>query len=317
MATQDLAKIERHSDLRSVWPNEATNFTPWLADNIDVLGDALGMELEIGTTEASVGDFSVDILTINNRDGQVVVIENQLQRTDHDHLGKLLTYMAGRDANVIVWIAERFRDEHRAALDALNARTGEDTQFFGVEVELWKIDSSRPAVNFKLVATPNDWRKQEISKAGTLSERDQRYRTFFQDLIDTLREQHSFTDAHKAQLQRWYYFPSGYGRRARYGASFYSGGARVEVYLDGDQESNKRLFDQLNEMAEAIEADIGSGLEWERLDSRKASRISLVRDGSIDDDDNTRAEIRQWMITNLLKFSDVFGPRLDDLIARI
>ena len=116
----------------------------------------------------------------------------------------MLTYAAGFDANVIVWIAREFKDEHREALDLLNHRTGEDTHFFGVEVELWKIDESRPAVNFNLVATPNKWRKQTISNAratGTVSERDERYSEFFQPLVDTLREKHRFTTSQKGELE--------------------------------------------------------------------------------------------------------------------
>lgn len=176
-------------ELREVWPNEASDFTPWLAENITELGKALGLDLELQEREASVGSYSLDILARDLGSGSLVVIENQLESTDHDHLGKLLTYAAWFDANVRVWIAKEFRDEHREALDSLNHRTGEDTQFFGIEVELWKIDNSRPAVNFNLVATPNEWLKQTVSvrAAGNVSERDKRYKAFFQSLIDTGR----------------------------------------------------------------------------------------------------------------------------------
>ena len=149
----DLATIQR-VELRDIWSNEAGEFTPWLAENMSVLGEALGMDLEVDAQEASVGSYALDILA-RDQDNRQVVIENQLEATDHTHLGQLLTYAAGFDANVIVWIARNFRDEHREALDLLNRRTGEDTEFFGVEVELWKIDDSQPAVNFNLVATPN------------------------------------------------------------------------------------------------------------------------------------------------------------------
>ena len=131
----DLARIER-IDLREMWPNEASDFTPWLAENISELGIALGMDLEVETEEAPVGSYSLDVLAHESGTGRPVVIENQLGATEHSHLGQLLTYAAGYDANVIVWIAKEFRDEHRAALDLLNSRTGEDSEFFGVEVEL-------------------------------------------------------------------------------------------------------------------------------------------------------------------------------------
>ena len=126
----ELAKIEK-VDLRAVWPDEADDFTLWLQDNIDQLGAALGMDIEVQEREAAVGRFSLDLLA-QDGNGRPVIIENQLEATDHDHLGKLLTYAGGHDAEVIVWIAKEFRDEHRAALDFLNSRTGEDTEFFGV-----------------------------------------------------------------------------------------------------------------------------------------------------------------------------------------
>lgn len=126
----ELARIER-VDLREVWSNEAADITPWLEENIDQLGDALGMDLEVKQREASVGTFSLDLLC-REGSGRPVIIENQLGTTDHTHLGQILTCAAGHNASVIVWIAKEFRDEHRAALDFLNARTGEDTEFFGV-----------------------------------------------------------------------------------------------------------------------------------------------------------------------------------------
>ena len=320
MAMEELAEIAR-VDPRDIWPNEAANFTPWLAENLSILGDALGgMQLEMEAREAPVGGYKLDILARDIGSGHSVVIENQLGDTDHTHLGQLLTYMAGFDANVIVWIAKAFRDEHREALDMLNHRTGEDTQFFGIEVELWKIDDSRPAVNFKLVATPNEWRKQAVSerKPGEASERMERYRTFFQKLIDTLREEHSFTNARKGQPQSWYQFSIGYGHQAKLGAAFIvNGRARVEVYLDGNRDANKRLFDQLLEEKNAIESGTGSSLEWERLDESKASRIGIVRRGTIDDGEESLEEIQSWMIQNLLEFKRVFGPRLDNLIPQL
>ena len=311
-APQELATIER-VDLREIWPNEATDFTPWLAENLSNLGKALGLDLELQSQEAAVGGYSLDIFA-HDGNGRPVVIENQLGATDHNHLGQLLTYAAGFDANVIVWIAKEFRDEHREALDLLNHRTDEGTEFFGVEVELWRIGESRPAVNFNLVSTPNEWRKQTVGSgrmSDNVSERRERYRTFFQELIDRLREEHQFTNARKGQPQSWYSFSAG-KTGFSYGANFNADGQlRVEFYIDpGEQERNKRTFDQLEELKESIESELGEGLLWERLDNRRASRISVRRPGSIDDDPETLDEIRDWMVEKLLAFKRVFGPRL-------
>ena len=313
--TQELATIEG-VDIREIWPNEASDFTPWLAENLDTLGKALGLDLEIQAQEAPVGGYSLDILARDVQNGRPVIIENQLGPTDHAHLGQLLTYAAGFDANVIVWIAKEFRDEHREALNLLNHRTGEESDFFGVEVEVWKIADSPPAVNFNLVSTPNEWRKQTVSSpraAGTTSERMEGYRAFFQRLIDRLREEHGFTNARKGQPQSWYSFSAGHGQR--YSATFARGSkAGVAVYIDGGEKDwNEELFDALAASKYDIESEIGSELDWERLDDRRACRISAVRQGSIDDDEQTLEAIRDWMIERLLKFKEVFGPRLDEL----
>ncbi len=141
-----LGKLEK-VDLRDTWPNEATNFTPWLAkqENLKLLGDNIGMDLEWIETEAHVGPFRADILCKDTSNDAFVLIENQLEPTDHIHLGQLMTYAAGLDTVHIIWVAKTFNDEHRAALDWLNRITMEGFHFFGVEIELWKIGESLPA----------------------------------------------------------------------------------------------------------------------------------------------------------------------------
>jgi hypothetical protein len=321
MTEQPLSSIKR-VDLRNVWPNEAADFTPWLAENISALGDALGMDLALQEKEAAVGGYALDILATDVNGNRPVIIENQLEVTDHDHLGKLLTYAAGFDANVVVWLTREFRDEHRQALDWLNQRTGEGTAFFGVVVELWQIDGSRPAPHFNLVAAPNDWRKESVSKAATRgpspsSERDERYRQFFQELIDTLREEHRFTGARKGQPQSWYSFSAGYGQKVTYGASFTGDKqARTEVYIDAhDADSNLKILRNLEEYKAQIESELGQPLEWQPLENRRACRIEALMAGSIDDDEETLSKIHDWMVANLLGFKKVFGPHLKRELA--
>ena len=316
-SSPDLATIAR-VELRDVWSNEAAEFTPWLAENIGELGDALGMRLEVEEQEASVGSYSLDVLA-RDQDNRQVVIENQLEATDHTHLGQLLTYAAGFDANVIVWIARNFRDEHRDALDLLNRRTGEDTEFFGVEVELWQIDNSRRAPYFNLVATPNEWRKQTVRPKGSVSGEKERLREisreFWRPLTDTLREEHNFIEPQSLNPIGYRSFPTGHDQGVKYDANFYSGRrALVKLYIGGsDKDWNKELFDQLEERKGALESEFGETFEWERRSRGKTSEIRVVRPGSLDDDEETLGEIRAWMVERLLRFKQVFGPRLDEL----
>jgi hypothetical protein len=314
MPKMDLSEITRLS-VKDVWAHEAQDFTPWLAKNLDILGKELGMDLELVQTEAAVGAFSLDILAHDVQGKAIVVIENQLNTTDHNHLGQILTYAAGHDAGIVIWITDGFRDEHRQALDWLNQRTDDATRFFGVEMEVFKIGESPPAPHFKIVASPNDWSKR--TKADTsreLSPRRMKYRNFFQTLIDELRDNHKFTNAKLGQPQSWYQFASGHSG-ITYSVSFPQGDqVMAQLSIDRDKESNKQLFDQLKSSLSDIESDLGFPLAWERMDQTIVSRITLYRTGSIEDDEAKLAEIRSWMIVNLLKFKDVFGPRLADLI---
>ncbi|MCY4617666.1 MAG: DUF4268 domain-containing protein [Chloroflexi bacterium] len=315
----ELSKLEA-VDLREVWKHEASNFTPWLADNIEELSDVLGLDLEVKTSEAEVGTFSLDILAHDLASDRPVVIENQLEGTDHDHLGKLLTYAAGYDAHILVWIVKEFRPEHRAAIDWLNRRTGEDTAFFGIAVEAWRIKDSPPAARFNVVALPNDWEKQgahESTSSGseTLSVKRSRYRDFWQPLVDQLRDTHDFTRAKKGQPQNWMHFGSGFSGLP-FGVSFQRGNvASVSIRLDrGDKDDNERTYDALHERKSEIEAELGQPLTWNRMDHAKASEIGVRREGTIDDDDESLAEIREWMIRTVLSFDQVFRPHLIEIL---
>ena len=171
MATKiKLSKIEKIS-LRECWQNEASDFTPWLAseDNITLLADALGMnELEVKGQEEHVGPFRADILCVDPGTDKYVLIENQLEKTDHNHLGQILTYAAGLDAVTIIWVAERFTEEHRATIDWLNRITDKEFNFFGVEIELIKIGDSPAAPMFNVIAKPNGWSKDVRSSQSCI-----------------------------------------------------------------------------------------------------------------------------------------------------
>jgi hypothetical protein len=302
----------RNLDLRQIWPHEAGSFTPWLAENLEALGETVGMELELTDTEADVGDFSLDLLAKDLGTGRNVIIENQLTPTDHDHLGKLITYASAFDAAAVIWVAQVIRDEHRQALEWLNQRTREDTHFFGVVIEVFQIDDSKPAFNFKPVIFPNEWQKGgRTTTAKAPSPRGEAYRQFFQTLIDDLREQHKYTAARVGQPQNWYAFSSGVSG-VPYGASFAQGDrVRVDAYIDrGDLGFNKALFDKLLQDRADIEAAFGEPLEWERLDARRACRIASYFPGSINPSPEQLEAIRKGIIDRLLRLKKALGPTL-------
>jgi hypothetical protein len=301
----DLGQLTR-IDATQVWEDEPNGFTPWLVENIDLLGQALGLELEVTEREAQVGDFFVDLVARDIRRNKLVVIENQLKQTDPDHLGRLIIYAAGLDAGVVVWISCRFREEHRQALDWLNKVHEGRTAFFGVVLEVLKIGDSKPAVNLRPVAFPNEWsRKPEVSPKGAA------YQRFFQKLVDELREKHKFTNSRVAAPWNWDDFSTGVGG-FRWGMSFALGErVRTELYITtGDGERNTQILDKLYEDRSDIEREFGESLEWERLEEKQACRIACYRKGKIDEPDEVLDEIRKWGIGRLLKFKSVLGPRL-------
>jgi len=302
--------------LREIWPHEASDFTPWLAENIDELGKALGMDLELIEQEASVGDFSLDILAKDLGTSRSVIVENQLTQTDHDHLGKLITYAAGFDASIVIWVSDSIREEHRQAMDWLNQRTDSETSFFGVVVEVIKIDDSKPAFNFKLVASPNEWQKNKKrqTQRTSVSTKGEKYQNYFQNLIDDLRDIHRFTSAKAGQPQNWYSFSSGVSGMT-YGANFSQGGkARAELYIDlGDHEKNKYVFDQLFNIKGEIEYSLGQEISWERLDNKRASRLALYIDGSIEESDSELEKVKNWHIEQLLKLKAALGKKIGQL----
>ncbi|MYD45827.1 MAG: DUF4268 domain-containing protein [Gammaproteobacteria bacterium] len=316
---QELGLIEK-VDLRNVWKNEAKNFTPWLVENISKLGEALRMELEVEAMEAPVGSFALDILVRvveSGQTGRVVIIENQFEQTDHDHLGKLITYAAGYEAGIIVWITEQFKEEHRQALDWLNRRSDDSTEFFGIQIELWKIGNSRPAPRFNLIVTPNAWQRE--SKRNLLgrkiSTKDRKYEAFFQKLLDGLREI-NFCKTRTSQPTFQCTFPSGFGKTFRYKAAFDKQGTpRIELNIDsGSKSRNDSIFEHLHRRKEEIQRPFEETLNWENLDNNRYSRIFIsYKDGTIDDEDSILEDVRSWMEEKLVSFRANFKNVLDDL----
>lgn len=279
MSTSPLPLLGRLTRVapRDVWSHEAHSFTPWLLKNVDVLSDLLGMELELDEAEHPVGDFSLDLKGRDLSTGGVVIVENQLETSDHTHLGQILTYAAGTDPTTIVWVAPTFRPEHRAALDWLNARTDEGTRFFGVELAVVRIGDSEPAPDFKLVAQPNDWEKtvRAATQQAAATGKQARYLAFWTRWMELLQaERPGWSKAIKPPRDSWYSMTTGTTFASFY-TSFTRRGLSSEVVFESpDPELNRARFEFLLARQAEMEAAYGGALDWQELPDRKATRVA-------------------------------------------
>ncbi|HZJ02722.1 MAG TPA: DUF4268 domain-containing protein [Thermoleophilia bacterium] len=294
----ELGKLKKF-DPRTVWANEAHDFTPWLLENPDVLADALGIDLEIQQSEHRVGSFSCDLIGRDLTNDAVLIVENQLEPTDHGHLGQLLTYAAGTGAATIVWVARAFREEHRQALDWLNEQTGEDTHFFGIEVELVGIDDQpRLAPLLNLVAEPNQWQKilrTAVNTGG--SERAAMYVQFWTRFLERLREEHpEWSRTRKPPSANWLAMPSPI-RGTGFNAAFTTGQRlRHELYIDtGDSHTTLELFKSLEDQRENLENAYGRELTYEELPRRRACRIAEYKHGDVEQTERHN-EFIEWLL---------------------
>ncbi|WP_370971234.1 DUF4268 domain-containing protein [Amycolatopsis sp. cg9] len=309
-----LGRLERLANPRDVWKHEAANFTPWLAENIDVLSDAIGLPLSVVGQEVLVGDFRVDIHA-TDPDGRNVIIENQLESSDHSHLGQLLVYASGLEAATAIWITTRLREEHRSALVWLNERTDADVRAFGIEVGVVHIGTSVRAPVLDVVVKPNDWAKaaKETSKA-VVSPKNQQRMAFFEDVFDLMAVSYPAIRAPKTQTASWCSFAS--GPFGYYSLTFTKQGYRVEIYLDtGSKESNKQVFDELHGERQVLQQALGFELDWDRLDSNRSSRIATYLDGFDLEtaDEAARRQAVKWSVDRATALHQQFDGRLREL----
>jgi hypothetical protein len=276
-----LGKLKK-VDLRNYWKDEARDFTPWLAqvENLQMLSDTLDLDIELEDTEVSVGSFKADILATETH-GRKIIIENQLDKTDHDHLGKLITYASGTESSIVIWICKSVTEEHRKAIEWLNEISEENVDFFAVEIELWKIDDSSPAPKFNIVCSPNEWAKsvKESARSGHSDIQISR-----QDLWTGLREymlkNKTSVKPRKPHVEHWYDFAIG---RSGFHLSLTINTQRntlgCELYLEGDKA--KQALHLLSQEKDAIEKEIGHVLEWREQATKTDCRIILYTDGDI------------------------------------
>lgn len=283
----DLGQIEP-VELREIWPHEALDFTKWLAEeeNLQLLSDTIGIELELIETESSVGSFNVDIFANEVGTGRKVIIENQLEDTNHDHLGKIITYASGKDAEVMVWIVARARDEHRQAIEWLNQRTDNNFGFFLIEIQLWKIGESKAAPRFHIVEQPNEWTKM-VKLSSELSETERAKLSYWTKYNEVAKHSPEFLKVFSPQKPSKDHWTT-----LRCGTSDY----HIALLIDTQKKcigiefyvpDNKEIGHRAIAAKERFEGRLG--LEAKPFDAKKASGLRFYKSGY-----DIKGEQEQW-----------------------
>ena len=293
--------------LREYWKHEALDFTKWLSEpeNIELLSDEIGIGIEDVQTEANAGSFKVDILAKESQTDRTIIIENQLEKTDHSHLGQLITYAAGLEAKYVIWIVSEARDEHRQAVDWLNEHTDEDINFFLIVIELWQIEDSPPAPKFSVISSPNEWTKiVRASSQGELTETKLKQLDFWQQLKDFAQENFSVLKFPKPLPQSYRYIALGRSDRGVYLYVSPEDIVRCELWIF----NQKDLYYSLYESKDQIEKELGikEPIEWLELPGKKASRIVTSHKFTFTDTSSWN-EAFKWLCETTIKFKNVFS----------
>lgn len=284
----NLGRLEKINDLRTIWKHEAKDFTPWLAkeENLSLLSETIGIDIVLEEQESNVGDFSVDLYAIEEGTGRRIIIENQLEDTNHDHLGKIITYASGKDAEVIIWIVRKARDEHKKAIEWLNEHTDEKFAFFLIEIEVWKINNSEPAPKFNVVESPNVWAKSLKSRSA-LSETASLKLEFWEQFNAAAEANATFIKAfklRKPQAQHWYDLSVG---SSSYHLSLCVNTQKKTISASVYFNDKMIKYDVFKEKIEDVEKILGSDAEWK--EAGKTAQLFLAYKGEpIDFDDRTK-----------------------------
>ena len=295
-------------DIRDLWKHEQYDFSDWLAkdENIAYLNDILGLTLVDVNKEAYVGSYRCDLVAIDETDGTKVIIENQLEASNHDHLGKIITYASGLDAQVIVWIVKQAREEHRSAIEWLNNNTNKHVNFFLIELHAYKIGDSDPAPKFEVVEQPNDFikgSKNTPSGSNEMNKSQVERLTFWNMLNDEIVAHGKPFNIRKATTDHWYDVAIG-NSNCHLSITLVNSESFIglELYID----NNKDLFDALYKYKDDIESETDIIFDWQRLDDKKASRILYKMLGLNFDDHSNYHELMEESISKILVMRKVF-----------
>lgn len=293
----ELGKLEK-IELREVWRHEALDFTRWLArkENIALLSKEIGIDIEVIETEMSVGRYNVDIYARDTESNKKIVIENQLENTNHDHLGKMLVYAAGLDADIAIWIVKDVNEEHRQAVEWLNDNSFEKINIFLVKVELWKIDNSPIAPKFQVICEPNNWAKvlKQQSKEN-VSDLELKQMEYWQGFVDYAKSKDKTYISQRPSIYNWYVIRIGSSDyKIKLVHSVNSDMIRCQLEIFNDE-----IYKKLEQYRTEIDNKI-NGLEWEYLEDRKVNRISCNNSSK----DNASSYV--WLLDMVDRFKEVF-----------
>ena len=298
-------------DIRKVWAHEQYDFSKWLAteENMKELGDTLNLSLTDIETEKYVGNYRCDIICKDELTGKSVLIENQLEPTNHDHLGKIITYASGLDVSVVVWVVASAREEHASAIEWLNKHTTQDVDFFLLEVHAYTIGDSDPAPQFKIIEQPNDFAKtvKALSNSAGLNESQIKRQEFWTMFNDILEQRGKPFNKRKATTDHWYSVAVG-SSQCHISIDLVNKDHKMRVGLWVDD--NKDLFDMLYSHKDEIEATFGEPLEWDRLDNKKASILSVDIPGLDFNKQDNYAELINKAIDKVVKLRSAVKPYL-------
>ena len=305
MAKPQLGKFELMG-AREVWKHEERDFTPWLAENIDHLSDLIGVSIVIDHTEHKVGSFELDILGHVEENDAVVIIENQLQATDHAHLGQLITYATGLEAAIVIWVATEVKDEHRSALEWLNSHSDGKVSYFLVRPEVFRIDASQPAIRFQLEVGPSEFaRRFKRLVEGEDNPRYEFRRKFWEELLRYLGENgHAWAKGRNTTKDPWVSSPVGKSGINVNVSMAQRSRIRVEIYCHNDPE--KTLFDKVWTHEKEVESKFpGEKVSWEPLEEANASRVAVYRPYDKEqcgEDTPHRRQLFAWISKHLTTF---------------
>ncbi len=301
----ELGRITK-GDPRDIWKHEAYDFTKWLAkeENLGLLSEELGIRIKLIGTEANVGKYAVDILAEDENTGKKIIIENQLEYTDHDHLGKIITYASGYDAEIIIWIAKDANEEHRQAVDWLNEHTDEALCFFLIKVELWRINESPYAPKFHIISQPNNWVKIIRASPRGLSEANLMQLDFWSKFKSHAEEKKvNFRLKMPNPLSYYYVSINRPGETIALVMSIKYKFIRCEIYITGPKEIYYGHYENKDE----IEKQMGEKLVWQELPGKTASRIHITKENVDVTNKEIWEECFDWFILKAEKFQEVFG----------